>query len=283
MKDTPHILDCTLRDGGYLNNWNFPRDLVRNYLSAVHKAGIKFTELGFRFLHKNINYGEYAYSRDDYLYNLDIPDGLNVAVMIKSEELFSSGAKIKKALDYLFSERKNSPVSLVRIAAPYHTAASCREITEILKDKGYKISLNLTKIFPVDEKEILAITKILKEWGSFDILYFADTYGNISGNEVKCILNILKSEFKIPLGFHAHNNNGLAYENSLIAVKNGSNLIDSTIAGMGKGAGNLKTEVISKKFSHKYNVNALESLLKANFYYGAENNTVNYTGSTLLS
>ncbi len=238
---------------------------MQNYLKSMDKININFIEIGFRFLEKKEIYGNNAYCKDEFLKTFDIPKNLNIAVMLKAEEVFLKDANIQKNLDYLFEDSKKSPVDVVRIAAPYQKAPECQEITEILRNKGYKISLNLTKLFLAEEKEILKTVKKINAWNSFDILYFADTYGNLSVKQVKNIISIMQAECNKPLGFHSHNNTGLALINSLAAIEKKINYVDSTVAGMGRGAGNLPTETILKEIDNKKDCKELSALIKNYF------------------
>lgn len=81
------FLDCTLRDGGYYNSWDFPESLVNEYLHAMQAAGIDYVELGLRSLINNGFKGAYAYTKDDFVRSLDIPDGLKLGVMLNAAEL----------------------------------------------------------------------------------------------------------------------------------------------------------------------------------------------------
>ncbi len=265
MKNNVQIFDCTLRDGGYYTNWHFSDNLIQNYLKAIENAGIRFVETGFRFLEQNGNYGACAYCSDEFLKNFDIPVNLQIAVMIKAEELFSYGEKPEKALDRLFKDSQDSPVSIVRVAVPYQKVLKCQKILKILKNKGYKVILNLTKLFSDGENDIFPAIECIKDWNSFDVLYFADTFGNLTDEQVKYIILTAKDNIDKPLGFHSHNNKGTALANSLTAIKNGAGYIDSTITGMGRGAGNLETEIITKKLHGKYNHHALDSIIDKYF------------------
>ena len=76
ITDNLKILDCTFRDGGYYNNWNFSNSLTRKYLTGISNSGIKFCEIGFRSLPQQSFYGPYYYSTDDFIQTLDLPKNL---------------------------------------------------------------------------------------------------------------------------------------------------------------------------------------------------------------
>ena len=110
------ILDCTLRDGGYYNNWLFSKKLTQDYLIAMSKAGIKYVELGFRSLKKNGNKGQYWYTTEEYLRKISIPKNLIIGVMVNVFEITSSSSGIKKTTDLLFKNKKFSRLKFVRLA-----------------------------------------------------------------------------------------------------------------------------------------------------------------------
>ena len=97
------LLDCTLRDGGYYNNWDFSKDLVNDYLKAISYSGIRFVEIGFRSLKENEFNGPNFFTRDDYVNILKIPKNLNIGVMINISEIISSKKNYKKILTQLFN------------------------------------------------------------------------------------------------------------------------------------------------------------------------------------
>jgi len=101
------ILDCTLRDGGYYNNWDFSKDLVNDYLKATADSGIKFVEIGFRSLKENKLNGPNFFSRDNYIDILNIPKSLNIGVMINISEIINSKENYKKYYQNFFKIKKN--------------------------------------------------------------------------------------------------------------------------------------------------------------------------------
>ena len=132
-----NILDCTLRDGGYYNNWDFSTNLINDYLRSMPLAGVDYVELGFRSLYKSTFKGACAYTKDEFLDTLKIPKKLKVAVMVNASDLLNFGTKDPiKNTRLLFSHKRNSKVTLVRIAAHHY------EIKKILP--GNKLILNTT-------------------------------------------------------------------------------------------------------------------------------------------
>ena len=108
MKSEFNILDCTLRDGGYYNNWNFEKELVNDYLNAINKAKIQYVELGFRTLDKKKIKGNTAYTTDAFINSLNIPKSLKIGVMVNASDFLQSNLNNEKACKLLFPETKNT-------------------------------------------------------------------------------------------------------------------------------------------------------------------------------
>jgi 4-hydroxy 2-oxovalerate aldolase len=113
------VLDCTLRDGGYYNNWDFPSDVVQAYLKAVAEAKIDYVELGLRDFPKDDFLGAYAYTTEAYLNAIELPLGPVYGVMVNAKTILSSSLTIIEAIDLLFVSASASKISLVRIAAHF--------------------------------------------------------------------------------------------------------------------------------------------------------------------
>ena len=235
------ILDCTLRDGGYYNSWKFNKKFVEKYLLALSKNNINTVELGFRFLIKDKLKGPYAFTNEYYINSLDLPKNLNYSVMINADDYINDHTLINK----YFLNKKKSKIGLVRIAINFTNAHLGRQITIELKKLGYKVGLNLMQPHNKSDQEYRNIAQEIYSWKTVDILYFADSLGCLNPNEVVNIALNLKKHWKKELGFHAHDNRYLALANSLKAIESKKvTYIDCTMTGMGRGAGNLQTEVI---------------------------------------
>jgi len=133
------ILDCTLRDGGYYNNWFFSKNLTQDYLNAMSKSGIRYIELGFRSPKKNIYKGPNWYTSDEYLKKLSIPKNVDIGVMVNVFEIVSNSNGIKKTTDLLFKNVKLSKVKFVRLASHLKEIDNAFKICAILKKKDTKL------------------------------------------------------------------------------------------------------------------------------------------------
>ncbi|PWQ98688.1 aldolase catalytic domain-containing protein [Leucothrix arctica] len=237
------LLDCTLRDGGYYNNWDFSQEVVDAYLNAVADAGIDYVELGLRNFPRSGFLGAYAYTTEQHLNTLHLPEGPVYGVMIDAKTILSSELSSEDAIDVLFVPCDESKIGLVRIAAHYHEVDASGPMVARLKALGYVVGYNLMQSAGKPFEVITEKARIVKSWGNnLDVLYFADSLGNMDQVEVDRIITALRVEWSEPLGIHTHDNMGKGLDNCLAAKKSGVTWLDSTITGMGRGAGNTQTE-----------------------------------------
>jgi 4-hydroxy 2-oxovalerate aldolase len=236
------ILDCTFRDGGYYVNWDFDKNLVIKYLKSVEKAKIDILEMGFRFLPKNTFQGAFAYTTDEYLESLPLPKSARIAVMVNADELLSYKNGLKAVVKILFKKKSNSPVDIVRIATDASNISLCHDLVILLNKLGYRVYLNLMKADSLKLDEVTKIAKEISSWRLIETFYFADSFGNMEPDKIQNIVKAIKKGWFGNIGFHAHDNKSLALSNCISALQCGVDYIDGTLSGMGRGAGNVKTE-----------------------------------------
>lgn len=226
------ILDCTIRDGGYLNDWAFDKTLVRELYRNLSRSGIDFIEIGFR--NQQLPKMGIWCSTPEELIN-EVCEGIaGVGIAL----LVDLG---KVNLDQIPAAEK-SLVKLYRVACNKSDVLQGLRLCEAIKARGYLVSLNLMGIVNYSKEDLEAIIPMIKN-SSVDYVYFADSYGSLFPYEVKSYIDILKPVGK-KIGFHPHNNLQLAFANTLEALQNGIDIVDGTIFGMGRGAGNLPLEVL---------------------------------------
>lgn len=235
------LIDCTLRDGGYYNKWDFDIDLINKYINAVSAAGIDFIELGFRSINKNEYFGPLAYTTDNFLYDLDIPDNIQIGVMINASD-FRDTKLFKNNLVELFPiNESESKLSLVRIATSFRDIDIAIKIGKWLKDKRYKIAINIMQVASLNSEQI----EYFSEKSGLinpEVLFFADSTGTLTHENIIFVINAIKSKWRGDIGIHAHDNMQRALTNTLDANANGVKWLDCTVNGMGRGPGNTKTE-----------------------------------------
>lgn len=261
------FLDCTLRDGGYYNAWDFSLELARRYLEATQSAGVDTVELGFRTLRNDGFQGPFAFTTDEFVRSLSIPIGLTVGVMVNGSELV--GENQRGVLERLFPvSAEDSPISLVRIACHAHEFKESLPAVMWLKDRGYKVGFNLMQVADRSEEEIKALARLAKAY-PLDVLYFADSMGSMGPDQVGQIVQWFRSEWEGPMGIHTHDNLGLALSNTLKALSEGVTWVDSTVTGMGRGPGNARTEELAIEVaelrSERINIVPLMGLVREHF------------------
>ncbi len=230
------ILDCTLRDGGYYTNWDFSIDLIKDYFKAVDLLPVDYVELGYRNKPKNEYFGEFFFTP---IYLLELARKLmpntGIAIMFNEKDVEPSDIEelLNPCIDF---------VDLVRFAvAPDNIGRSISKI-QTAKAMGFKVALNvmyaskwLNERF--DQLEMAA--------GEVDFFYVVDSYGASDPDEIQALITRFKAIYKDSIiGFHSHNNLEMALPNTIQAIKSGAGIVDATIMGIGRGAGNLKTELL---------------------------------------
>ena len=244
------LLDCTLRDGGYYNRWDFPTALVRRYISGLVAAGIDTVELGFRTLGADGYLGAFAHTTDAYLRALDLPDSASFGVMLNAKELVGLDAGPTAAIDQLFAPEIDSPVSLVRIAATESEIQDLAPAVERLHQLGYHTGVNLMQVHALTPDGLLAFGAWARSVGA-EVAYFADSFGVLNPSDIAPISSALAAGFAGPIGCHLHDNRGLAMANTLAAIDAGVTWVDGTIRGMGRGPGNARTEYLAIELTRR--------------------------------
>ena len=245
-------LDCTIRDGGYVNNWKFDRIIARETYRACSKAGIDVVEIGCRASAKYFDpekYGPWRFSTDnDIRETLHGIDGPKISVM-------GDFGKIERED---FDDKKNSPVDIVRIAAHKNTIHKALSFLDAIKQKGYMVSLQAMAYATYSEPEKKKLLAALKN-SCLDYFYIADSYGSILPNQIEGLFEpVLSLGGGFKAGFHAHNSLQMAFANTLEAMRCGVAIVDCSFYGIGRGAGNLPSEILisylESKNRNKYNV-----------------------------
>lgn len=237
------LLDCTLRDGGYYTSWDFEPGLVGEYLRGVAHAGVDVVELGFRSLQMDGYRGPYWYTTDELLDRLELPEGVTYGVMVNAAEVVDDPSLV----DSLFGPSGSSRIGLVRLAAHFGEFERCGRAIERLRGLGYRVGMNLMQAGTRTSDEIAsAVSSLVSSVpsGSIDVMYLADSLGNMDERGVAHGLAAVRRGWHGDLGFHAHDNTGRAVANAVAAMDAGAVWIDGTIAGMGRGAGNAGTEYL---------------------------------------
>lgn len=238
------FIDCTLRDGGYYNAWDFEYGLIGRYLEAMGAAGVNVVEMGLRTLRLDGFKGPCAFTTDDFLRSLTIPADLSVGVMVNAAELVD-GPPMEESLQRMFPVRaEESPVDLVRVACHVHEFSRALSASVWLHNQGYRVGFNLMQVADRAQAEVEALAREASSY-PIEALYFADSMGSMNPEKTLEIVRWLRGYWAGALGIHTHDNLGMALQNTLAALSDGVTWVDATVTGMGRGPGNAKTEELA--------------------------------------
>lgn len=280
----PLLLDCTLRDGGYYNAWNFAPVLIEEYLHAMKAAGVDIVELGFRSSKNQGFNGACFYTTDDMIESLNVPEGLRVSVMVNASDLLGELPGFDAALSQLFPQPASHLLHLVRIACHIHEFEAALPASRWLKDRGYLVGFQLMQIADRSEAEVVRLAAKAAEW-PLDVLYFADSMGGMKLQQTGEIISWLRQGWAGAIGIHTHDNTALALANTMHAIDEGVTWVDSTVTGMGRGPGNAKTEYLALEIAalrgDVCNITPLNAVIRRHFHpmqqrYGWGTNTYYY-------
>lgn len=207
----------------------------------MKNSSVEYIELGFRFKDDNPVLGPFAYSTDNFLDDLELPNNKKFGVMINGKD-FVGSTKPDLEIKKYFNNKLKSKISFVRVAIELPQVNECKSIAETLSNMGYEVMINIMQANLKPKSELGLAAKTICSWKTVKVLYFADSLGSMHAKDIDDCIKTLRKEWKGPLGFHAHNNMHFALSNALKAIEQGCCFCDSTILGMGRGAGNAQTE-----------------------------------------
>lgn len=238
------LLDCTLRDGGYVNDWNFGRENIAKIINQLIMANIDIIEIGF--LNQNIIYNSEKTIVPDMKYFNELLKNIDR----KKTKLFAMIEYGTFDIEKI-PNKEQSLLDGIRVIFDSKNAVEGFSYCNKLKEKKYMVSANIIKITNCNDEDFLELFKIINK-SNVDVICIVDTYGHFDLDETKRVFKMFDENISenIAIGFHAHNTLQLATGNCLELIRN-CNLkriyyIDGTLNGMGKGAGNAYTEVLAK-------------------------------------
>jgi 4-hydroxy 2-oxovalerate aldolase len=247
------VLDCTIRDGGLMNNHQFDDQVVKAVYKACVESGIDYMELGYKASRKIIvpgEHGAWKYCTEDDMRRIvdDNPTALKLTVMADAERT-----------DYHedILPKNQSVIDMVRVATYISQIPTALEMVKDAHDKGYETTVNLMAVSTVPEYELNEGLELLAG-SETKAVYVVDSFGTLYSEQVEHLvrkyLHYCKEAGK-EVGMHAHNNLQLGFANTIEAIVLGANLLDATMAGLGRGAGNCPMELLIG-FLHnpKYNL-----------------------------
>jgi 4-hydroxy 2-oxovalerate aldolase len=236
-RDNCKILDCTIRDGGLVNNWDFSVEFVQDLYQGLSAAGVEYMEIGYKNSPKLLKgeAGPWRFLDEEFLRKV---------IPTKTETKLSALVDIGRVDEHDILPRSESMLDLIRVACYIKDVDKALELVQTFHDKGYETSLNIMALSHVLEHELVeAFADIAKS--PVDIVYIVDSYGSMGAKDMDYLID--KFQSLLPnkqLGVHTHNNMQLAFSNTIVGVNKGITFLDSSVYGMGRAAGNCPTELL---------------------------------------
>lgn len=247
------VLDCTLRDGGYVNDFSFGDETVKQIIEDLSKSGVDYIEVGF--LRNNKDIEETTVYTDVQQIRSFLPQRKCPA------KLFAMIVFGKYDIEKL-PPKSQAPIDGIRVTFKKHEIVEALQYIKQVQEKGYIVSANPTGIHAYSDEELLSLIKQVNFYKP-DIFAIVDTVGVLKHNELLRLFFLVDNNLdrKIAVAFHSHNNLQLSFSNAQVLLEANSKralLIDTSVRGMGRGAGNLCTELLlqylNDNFDRKYNL-----------------------------
>lgn len=233
------IVDCTIRDGGLVNNWDFSVEFVQKLYAGLNEAGVDYMEIGYKNSPKLLkgaeDAGPWRFLDDNFLRKV-IPQ--------KGNTKLSALVDIGRVDENDILDRSESMLDLIRVACYIKDVDKALQLVQTFHDRGYETTLNIMALSNVMENELIEAFEMIKD-SVVDVVYIVDSYGSLDHRDITFLVD--KFQTHLPnkrLGIHAHNNLQLAFSNTLIASEKGVELLDASVYGMGRAAGNCPTELL---------------------------------------
>ncbi len=256
--DTHAVLDATLRDAGYMNDWQFSRETIFQVVSSVAQTGAEAIEVGYISDQPDKPLAARCDAKLLQALHEAIDHSTALAVMLSLSE---------KNPDALFASRAPL-IDLVRIPSTLAELPQALRVAERAKKQGIACSLNLVNISTLSRADFLWVAGEVKHSNLVDIFYLADSRGACHPDEVFSMVSTVREVWEGRFGFHAHDNTGFAAVNPLRAMEAGCDVIDGTVNGLGLGSGNTKLShalsmVMARCPEKQYKIAALDPVCRS--------------------
>lgn len=257
MNNKIHILDCTLRDGGYVNDWEFDSNLAKGVIDGLYESGIRVIEIGIMGIGgeagKSTKFSSFK-DAEPLLENRK--KDCKYAIMINQ-----TGFE-----NFDIPNRSDKTVDIIRLAYFKREIHDAMIFAKSLKDKGYEVFLQAMATFMYSDDEIEDMLKKINDLKP-QAFYIVDSFSNLFPEDITSMANSVLSRLNrdIDFGFHAHNNIQMAFANAIafMNVEDGRKIyIDGSIYGMGRGAGNVPVELLMDYLNRRVKQYNIEVLLK---------------------
>lgn len=255
------VLDATIRDGGLVNDFYFTDEFIKALYKTNVKAGVDYMEFGYRADKEMFDvdkFGKWKFCNDEDIRAIVGDNDTDLKISIMADV---GRCNYKEDIH----PRDESPVDLVRVATYVNTMPAALDMIEDAHNKGYETTCNIMAISNAKESDIMSALEMLGN-SPVDGIYIVDSYGSLFPEQIR---NISEQYLEIGekygkyIGMHAHNNQQLAFANTIEACTVGVSYLDATMSGMGRGAGNCNMELLLGFLRNpKYSLNPVLKFLQ---------------------
>ncbi|MFC1632195.1 aldolase catalytic domain-containing protein [Candidatus Omnitrophota bacterium] len=234
------VLDCTIRDGGLINNHDFDHRFVREVYKGLSKAAVDYIELGYKNSKKLFSpkeFGLWKFCDDDQIQRVieGIESRTKISVMVDVGRVNID--EVKPAAE--------SPVDMIRVAAYVKDIDKAIYLTNHFGQKGYETTINIMAISKDMGPELDEALEQIEQESKVQVAYIVDSFGALYQEPVEFLIKKAKSILKTKeVGFHGHNHQQLAFSNTIEAIMHNANYLDGTVYGIGRAAGNCPLELL---------------------------------------
>ncbi len=258
------VLDCTIRDGGLINDHQFDDKLVKAVYETCLAAGIDYMELGYKASKKIFapsKCGEWKFCDEDNIRRIvgENPTSMKLTAM-------ADAGKTDYHEDIL--PKKQSVLDVIRVALYVNQVPTAVDMIKDAYDKGYEVTCNLMAVSIIEEAALDQALEVLAQTPASTIVV-VDSFGALYSEQIERLVKKYTKAVKgtgKEVGAHMHNNQQLAFSNTIEAIIHGANRVDCTMAGFGRGAGNCPTELLLGFLKNpKFNIRPVYQLLQDHF------------------
>ena len=233
------VMDCSIRDGGLINQWQFSDEFVRATYKGLCEAGVDYMEIGYKAtksLFDPKKFGKWRFCDDDDIRK--VVDG------IEPVSKLSCMVDIGRVEEKDIVQKEESPFSMIRVACYIKEVDKAIDLCNMIMDKGYETTVNIMAVSTNTEREIDEALNDLSKT-NVPVVYVVDSYGNMYSEDITFLVK--KYRTALPgktIGIHTHNNRQLAFANTIQAIIDDAYMLDASVFGIGRGPGNCNLELL---------------------------------------
>lgn len=256
------VLDCTVRDGGLINNHDFDERFVRQVYKAISAAGVDYMEIGYKNsknLFSSKEYGLWKFCDDDVIKKVieGIESKTKISVMVDVGRVELDDVK----------PAQQSPVDMIRVASYVKDIDKAIHMVNHFSQKGYETTINIMAISKDQGPELDEALHQIERESKANVVYIVDSFGSLYQEPIEHLVKLFKRILKTKeVGFHGHNHQQLAFGNTIEAIIHNANYLDATVYGIGRAAGNCPLELLMGFLKNpKFDIRPILDLISTEF------------------